>query len=813
MSSEQLRAMYPAGIFAAGATTNFDNALYADSIRIKYGLTENETNLIDHNGFMVSERLKCPSFGGALQGIYNNDLPVFISADAILHAIHMSYDAILMDIEKNVLIQKLDSLLARLHGQLPSLAARYESIPGMHQSLLDLDVYLTVPRDLLGDAATPQFAENTAEIAAILNLVKDEQEASYPLFSTQNRDIDFSQFTIRGHYTSTPELGKYFQAMMWLGRIEIYLIAPANTLSPIADSNVQRQTIDAALLVEAATDGDAFGMLNDMDSILRRLVGDPDNVTLSNMRSLMKMANTESASQLLDVQRWKAFQDTLSSEPFAFQRILSQILITDPMDPESIVPASSLLMLGQRFVIDSYVTGNVVYDKIFHEGRKWWRALPSTLDVLFSLGNDAAAQLLEPELTQYYYSSNLAALRYLIDSYESDFWKTTVYNSWLNSIRSLNPPPDRTALPLFMQTAAWWQEKMNTQLSSWAQLRHDNLLYAKQSYSGGNLCSFPYVYVEPIPQFYRAVQEMAASACTMFDSCSSVPAWAKTRVLNYWSDVKGAADTLELVAQKELAQTELSESEQSFVQHIFYTQKGVSCGESPYDGWYYKLYYTGQDGFMKSDLVVADVHTCPTDEFGTLVGWVLHVGTGPVNLAVVVASVPNGRQIAFLGPVMSYYEHVSTNFNRLTDEEWETDYQISPSLRPDLVNLYLADSTGGQRPGVAPSLVTSVLAPQTNPVVPTSIALVSNFPNPFNSSTIITFSIPQALSNSHVELSVHNVLGQRVRRLLNQSMPAGKYATRWDGTVEDGSVAASGVYFYTLHVGNQMLTGKMSFVK
>ena len=62
---------------------------------------------------------------------------------------------------------------------------------------------------------------------------------------------------------------------------------------------------------------------------------------------------------------------------------------------------------------------------------------------------------------------------------------------WLNSIRKLNPPKDRSALPQFMQTAAFWQEKLNTQLSSWAQLRHDNLLYAKQSYTGGvPICPF-----------------------------------------------------------------------------------------------------------------------------------------------------------------------------------------------------------------------------------------------------------------------------------------------------------------------------------
>jgi hypothetical protein len=810
MSSDQLRSLYPAGTFASKAVTNFADAIYSDSIRIKYDLTDYEKSLIQTNGFIVTERLKSSSFGNAFLDIYQKDLPLFISTDAILHALHMSYDAMLRTIEERFLIGKLDSVLARLHAQVPILANRYASIPNMKQCLQDVDLYLTVPRKLLGDPIDCKFPENSGDVTNLLNLIKAEQASSYSLFSGQPRDIDFSQFTIRGHYTQTPPLGRYFQSMMWLGRIEIYLIAPTHVDPPVADSNVQRQTIDAALLVEAAQASGSFEMLEEMDRIVRYLVGESDNVSLPNMRSLMTMTSTDSANKLLNVQRWKAFQDTLKGEAFAFQRILSQMLYSDPFDPESIQPASSLLLLGQRFIIDSYVTGNVVYDRI---PNKRWRGLPSSFDVLFSLGNDGAAQLLESELSRYKYATNLAALRFLVDSYEPEFWNSSLYNGWLNSIRALNPPPDRSTFPDFMRTAAWWQEKMNTQLASWAQLRHDNLLYAKQSYTGGTICSYPFVYVEPIPGFYRALSEMAAKTSASFDTVLPSMSGFKSPIIEYWDELKGIADTLGFVAQKELSNTSLTAVESAFLQRVFYTSGYPGCGGPPYVGWYYDLYFTGEEGFRKADLVVADIHTCPTDEAGDLVGWVLHVGTGPVNLAVVDAKMPDGRTAAFVGPVMSYYEHVSTNFKRLTDEEWATSYQISPSFRPDFVNLYLADSTGNVRPGVAPSLVTSIGRTDNTPVIPSTITLGRNFPNPFNSSTIITFSIPPVLASSHVELWVHNVLGQRVKQLLNQEMPSGKYATKWDGTVENGDAAASGVYFYSLRVDSHILTGKMSYVK
>jgi hypothetical protein len=99
------------------------------------------------------------------------------------------------------------------------------------------------------------------------------------------------------------------------------------------------------------------------------------------------------------------------------------------------------------------------------------------------------------------------------------------------------------------------------------------------------------------------------------------------------------------------------------------------------------------------------------------------------------------------------------------------------------------------------------------PLLPSTVVLRQNFPNPFNSSTIISFIIPNGLTNSHAELAVYDVQGRFVKRLLSQKLPGGNYATRWDGTMENGLVAASGVYFYHLTVGSQRQIGKMSFVK
>jgi hypothetical protein len=794
MTSDELLAMHPTGYFLATAPTDFGAAKYFDSIQSHFSLTSDEKSLLGKHGFVVTERLRPKSFGDAFVQIYDDDLPVFISSDAILHALHMSWDAILMDVEKAVLTKKLDTLLSRMHDQLPSVAASYSSSPAMKQMISDVDIYLTVPRILLDSAAGPKDPANMPTIRALLDLIKAEKPSQFALFSDNDRAIDFSQFTVRGHYTQSQELRKYFQAMIWLGRIEVYLLSPVSADNPPTPRDIQRQIIDAVLVKETADKSNAIPLLQEIDTTLRFFVGEQDNVTLPNIGELLDETKITSADQLLDTAICATFQRTLLEKSYVFQRITSQLLMSDPMDPAQVRPASSFLLLGQRFIIDSYATGNVIYDKIIYNNEKVARMLPSSLDVLYVLGNNAAAQFLKPELDQFHYSSNLSALRYLVDSYEPSFWKSTIYSGWLNSIRMLNPLAKRTGLPPFMQTAAWWQEKMNSQLASWAQLRHDFILYAKQSYTPGIICSYPESYVEPIPQFFDAVKTFAGNAASMFRQSPLQNEY----VARYFSGLERVADTLGIIAQKELDKTPLLEREKLFLKEMLYRQS--MCGEE-ITGWYQGLYYRASEYLRKKDLVIADIHTAPTDAAGNPVGWVLHVGTGPLNLAVVIADMPGGSTTAFIGPVLSYYEHLANIL-----------YNVSPSLRPSFVNLYLADSTGSSF-GEGPSLITGVEQRPAPLALPTKIVLGQNFPNPFNSSTIITFVIPEVLANSNTQLALYDVQGRLVKRLLSQKLPAGNFAARWDGTNQAGIVVASGVYFYHLSVGNQRQIGKMSFVK
>jgi hypothetical protein len=83
---------------------------------------------------------------------------------------------------------------------------------------------------------------------------------------------------------------------------------------------------------------------------------------------------------------------------------------------------------------------------------------------------------------------------------------------------------------------------------------------------------------------------------------------------------------------------------------------------------------------------------------------------------------------------------------------------------------------------------------------PKDYVLFQNYPNPFNVTTTIEFSVPH---NSRVSLEVYNILGQRIKTLLEKTdMPSGTYRANWDGTDENGRIASSGIYFYRLSIAD-----------
>ena len=112
--------------------------------------------------------------------------------------------------------------------------------------------------------------------------------------------------------------------------------------------------------------------------------------------------------------------------------------------------------------------------------------------------------------------------------------------------------------------------------------------------------------------------------------------------------------------------------------------------------------------------------------------------------------------------------------------------------------------------GAENSNVTSVKDPAG---IPENFSLEQNFPNPFNPSTIIHYTIPQSANLINTRLEIFNVLGQKVRTLINSRQSAGAHSVQWDGRDDAGKLLVSGVFIYRLKMGNFVDMKKMLLVK
>ncbi len=642
-------------------------AQWMDVIDKKLALNKDETAKLAKNGFVVSERWTKQTMAHALLDVFKKDLPILVTTDMILQALHASYDDILKGLEREVLFGSVQSALAKAHGQ---LAKDAKNASGDAKKAIDhADFFVAVARSLLAGSAVNTNAGATLddEVANFLGHIKGLQLKQVVIFGTK-RKMDFSQFKPRGHYEGDPKLEKYFRCMMWLGRADLrfmefdaqsgqWVYHPAQVATSIA-------------LFNATTNGKAMPQWHQANDLITLMVGPVDYIDFSGVEALAKDFKLTAPADVFaaDNETEDAIKKTLLGGKYGTQQIASHWLTTNPLSSKPTPLAPSFAFLGQRFVVDSYVFSNVVYDRVVHNGVKVKRRMPDPLDAMFVLGNNHALMLLKDQLQKHPYQGALHTLRFLVDSYDPTFWEDNLYNLWLAALRTLNKPTTTKNHPTAMHSTAWADKSTRTQLASWAQLRHDTILYAKQSYTGGVACEHPDGFVEPYPEFYGALAKMADISGQSLANAPFENKYFKTQVAKFFDNWKMHMLALQAIAKKELKGEQLSADDISFLKKTIVIEN--MCGGPIFNGWYTSLYFRA-DNFDKFKPTIADVHTNPNTLPPLGPPGVLHVATSDVNL-MVFTSDKCGSPEAFVGPVFRYHEVDPGEIQRYTDSEWET---------------------------------------------------------------------------------------------------------------------------------------------
>lgn len=500
---------------------------------------------------------------------------------------------------------------------------------------------------------------------------------------------DYSQYVPRGHYTRNEILKRYFKAMMWYGRMAFLLKGGdeeecAQLEGPlIAEEDAKLATIQASL-ISAELPNVKVGETTEQQiwhriySVTSFFVGTADDLTpYEYLAAIEKVFGTQfDTTQLADDEGLLKLKAELAQmrnpEIYGGSGIIKIYPpITKEKLYEGLAKTKGMRFMGQRFVPDSYMFQNLVSPavgmyvgggetepftmKLTPAGPA--RTFPRGLDMMAVLGSERAYEILKKEGDTEYqgqdtsYDKQLSNLRKQFNDFEVTDWNRNLYWAWLYALKPLLEEFGE-GYPSFMRTQAWQDKELTTGLASWVELRHDTILYAKQSYTpileSAPAEPEPVVgYVEPIPEFYTrmlALTKMTGDGLAHLNALSSEEA---ARLKNLEDILRRLLN----ITKNELENKELNESDFEFIRNFGEELDAIVAGVET-------------EG--KETTLVADVHTDANEP-----RQVLEEGIGYVNLLAVAYQLPDGRITVGAGPVLSYYEFKRPMSDRLTDEAWK----------------------------------------------------------------------------------------------------------------------------------------------
>lgn len=612
------------------------------------------------------------------QGASDGGTPVFVTTDAVLHAFHVLYDYALRLAEMEHFIADLEGLTAAMveaaeadyastTGPVQEAAWQNLAFFGVAARLLDDRADIPAPvRDAVQQELALIDAHRGFDFSPIFNAYRPCPENDPACYWE-----DYSQYVPRGHYTRNEDFERYFRAMMWYGRMSFHLTVPPDPES------ARRETRSGLLIVRALYEAQvgeeqALDVWERIYEPTAFFVGTADDLTVYDYAGLAQevYGGLPDPATLADEAKLDEF--IAAARELRPPAIVGG-LVTDQEDPEEVT--MGFRFMGQRFIPDSYMFQELVYDKVdgyrgtgqpFTISPMGNRVFPRGLDIPAVLGSARALEILAAEGDTDYneYAEQLAKLRAEFAALPQEQWTQNLYWNWLHTLQPLLEVKGE-GYPYFMQAPAWVDKDLHTWLGSWTELRHDTILYAKQSYALLETAmevepERPKGYVEPQPEVYARLAALAAQMQAGLGDrglLGDEMGWKLEQMEQLLLDLKG-------ISEKELQGEPLTDDEYATIRAIGDTLETLTTFSEEIEG----EITSEADERMA---LIADVHTDPNTS------QVLEEGVGdafPIYVIVLV----EGQQVVTLGGVFSYYEFKWPMADRLTDETWQA---MSP--KPD----------------------------------------------------------------------------------------------------------------------------------
>jgi hypothetical protein len=611
---------------------------------------------LSRDGLVVSPGSEKEFFTLYEQARYTN-VPIFVTTDSLLHVYHLLFDKVLRTAE-------VEHFIPMLRDLNEALLARTDEI---YQALQDTDwedparrtvAFVGVATRVLDpDVPVPAYAADLVE--AEVALIEDAAGMlPSPIFPELRYGEDYTQYIPRGHYTKSGALKAYFKSMMWYGRMTFRVSRPNETRSALLLVHALRTT--------QVKGRPALEPWADLYSSTVFFVGRSDDLTVLQYGKVMDKIYGQgiTVDDLVDEPLLDRFIE--EAELLPPPRILG-IVIMDTDDVEE--GTKGMRFMGQRFVPDAYIFRELMYRNVGTRENR--RGLPSGLDIPAAMGSERAYRHLDEmgETDYENYDAQMDKMQAWLSGLSVEEWTETLYNAWLYCFHPLLDVPGG-GYPAFMMSEAWVDKQLNTVLGSFAELKHDTILYAKQAYAelGGAPPPPPPVpprgYVEPVPEFYArlaALTEMTLDGLGQRGLLVEQDEASLRRL-------DAMARSFQVMAEKELRGEPLTEEEYRTIR--FYGGElehlTIAAADTPDEG-----YGVGGQAMPEEEpqaAVIADVATDPWPQL------VLELGVGRIDeLHAVVPLIEDDGSITLQvakGGVFSYYEFAWPMDDRLTDETW-----------------------------------------------------------------------------------------------------------------------------------------------
>ncbi len=641
------------------------------NVHIPMPLSAEQLTRLTRDGFVASPGLQEKEFFTLYEQARYANVPIFVTSDSLLHVYHLMFDKTLRTAESEYFYPLLQSLNRAL---LDTADAQYQQLRGgpWEDAALRTVAFIAVGGRLAeAEFPIPVYAAPLTE-AELANIEDAAGIIPSPLFPGLEFGEDYTQYIPRGHYTRSDALRAYFKSMMWYGRMTFRLMTD--------DSNVGRaETRSALLLVQAlrhtqVAERPALEVWADLYDPTAFLVGRSDDLTTLDYIPVIDAVYGENPSlaELADDANLDTF--IAATESLPAPRILG-LVISDTDDVTE--QTKGLRFMGQRFVPDAYIFRQLIYRNVSTRADR--RGLPNGLDLFAAMGSERAYELLDMMGHTNYlsYTLQMEKMHAWTGNLTVDDWTETVYNTWLYTFYPLLEEPG-AGYPAFMQSTAWLDKQLHTCLGSWAELKHDTILYAKQTYAEMGAGWFPTPpdplpargYVEPVPEFYARIAALAA----MTREGLAARSLLGEQDANSLARIEDLALALKEMAEKQLQGIPLTEEEQHRIryyggelEHLVMASADAPPGEP------YAIPYMDEN---PQAAIIADVATDPDPQSAGIPGpIVLQVGVGRINeIHVIVPLIEEDGSVRLQvarGGIFSYYEFPWPAEDRLTDEKWQ----------------------------------------------------------------------------------------------------------------------------------------------